>query len=184
MYLYAVAIVSSVNSGISQNLIVECIVITCLALLALCTTTINIFPPLRIFGIKVQHLYSFIHVCLILTHEVLFHFLWQASIPTELLSPIPWSLNVVSLESDLCYVPLSVVALGLLVVMLLNCSVHILLPVLSRQTLHDASFCSHEILNVWLYGYKRVFVTLLVGEKLFRVILHSWYIGEKLCRVM
>ena len=146
--IYAVAIVSSVNSGISQNLIVECIVITCLALLALCTTTINIFPPLRIFGIKVQHLYSFIHVCLILTHEVLSHFLWQASIPTELLSPIPWSLNVVSFENDLCYVPLSVVALGLLIVMLLNCSVHILLPVISRQTLNDASFCSHELLNV------------------------------------
>ena len=130
--IYAVGTVSSVNSGISQNVTIEYVVTTCLALLVLCITTVSIFPPLYIFGIKVQHLYSFIHLCLLLTPEVLSHFLWQSSIPIDLFSPIPWSLNVVPFQNDLCYSPLSVVALGLLIVMLFNCSVHILFAVISR----------------------------------------------------
>lgn len=143
--IYAVGTVSSVNSGISQNVTIEYVVITCLALLVLCITTVSTFPPLYIFGIKVQHLYSFIHLCLLLTPEVLFHFLWQSSFPIDLFSPIPWSLNVVPFQNELCYSPLSVVALGLLIVMLFNCSVHILFPVISRRNLYDTSFCSGDL---------------------------------------
>ena len=133
--VYAVAIIDSVNSSISQNCIVEYVVAAYLVLLTLCITTINMFPPLHIFGIKIQHLYPFIHVCFILIPKVLSHSLWQSPVPVELLHPIPWFYTV-PFESDMCYIPLSVVALGLLAVMLLDCLHLVYLHWLTRRTMY------------------------------------------------
>ena len=50
--IYAVTIIGSVNSSITQNHITDFVVTTGLVLLAMCITTVNVFPPVRIFGIK------------------------------------------------------------------------------------------------------------------------------------
>ena len=133
--IYTVAIVDSVNSSINQNCIIEYIVATYLVLLTLCITNINMFPPLHIFWFKIQHIYSFIHVCFILISKVLSHSLWQSPTPVELLQPIPWFYTV-PFESDLCYVPFSVVTFGLLAVMLLDCLHLLYLHWLTRRTLY------------------------------------------------
>ena len=133
--IYTVAIVDSVNSSINQNCIIEYVVAAYLVLLTLCITTFNMFPPLRIFGFKIQHLYSFTHVCFILIPKVLSHSLWQSPIPVELLHPIPWFYTV-PFDSDLCYIPLSVVTFGLLAVMLLDCLNFLYLYWLTCRTLY------------------------------------------------
>lgn len=138
--IYTVAIVDSINAScINQNCIIEYVVTVYLVLLTPCITTINMLPLLCIFRIKIQHLYSFTHVCFILIPKVLFHSLWQSPIPVELIHPISW-FNTVPFESDLCYVPLLVVAFGLFAVMLLDCLHLLYLYWLTHRTLYMSQF--------------------------------------------